>query len=570
MNNVTIAFEPLKRYAKVYIDNEPISPYSDLSICESKDLHVCCAKLVKLFDAEFESPYSLTIQGDDFQFSLAKAFFEQSSYCIHIEHKMIPYAFALDDTVNFAKYLNNFYCLGINDAITLQLNESAAIDQVAYSIVREEECDLLIGKSCATDAAKGKTVLVLSDCFDINNNGGINIVTIPRDELNQFLEYFQRVTKVLPFIETVFLQSRYASLGAVDELTLNAYQQQSPQFRFEISKHNANVGESVPFKLLICPENHNESYLIRVNQPEMATIEKESIHVLCEGMVEIQVLNNSNELIETQVIEVQSHSYVETLRLIPHDREIEVGKRSYIEAYVLPEKAEDAHSIKWESSDNEIIHITSSGELIALRPGKVKIIASTVACRESVTVEVLPSLERIELYPSTVSMQAGEIISIHCTIYPQNAAHGKIIWELSNAGIGSLNISEDGKTCTFRAVASSFTKGVLKCTVRENEKTASCTIEIKPEVKPAGLMTCSITFSILGILGSFLIPLFYASGQGITGFFFDIFLPIGLLVSIVGRIKTDGKEKLFSTMLILDLIIAGIMFLLAITCCSPR
>ena len=60
------------------------------------------------------------------------------------------------------------------------------------------------------------------------------------------------------------------------------------------------------------------------------------------------------------------------------------------------------------------------------------------------------------------------------------------------------------------------------------------------------------------------------SSGGIGGFFADIFLPVGIVLSLVGKSKTDNQEKVFNTMLTLDLIFTGLMFFIAITCCTPR
>ena len=78
MSTVSVSFEPLKRYARIYIDGEHISPYSDLASCENKDLHVCGVRLLKLLDDEIGSEYRLNVSGSQFQIDLMTALAKQS------------------------------------------------------------------------------------------------------------------------------------------------------------------------------------------------------------------------------------------------------------------------------------------------------------------------------------------------------------------------------------------------------------------------------------------------------------------------------------------------------------
>ena len=189
---------------------------------------------------------------------------------------------------------------------------------------------------------------------------------------------------------------------------------------------------------------------------------------------------------------------------------------------------------------------------------------------EQITITACPSLENISLSENELTVEVGQSQTVECRVYPPDAIPGELIWELSNEGMGTLNVSNNGKTCTFTPVTSSLVKGSLKCCVKGNNKNATCAITVIPEKKPTGLLTCALIFSILGLVGSFLIPVIWFGGGGIGGFFADFFLPIGIILCLIGKAKTDNKEKTFKTMLTLDLIFTGLMFLFAITCCSPR
>lgn len=567
---VSISYEPLKRYAKISADGDHISPYSDLASCENKDLHVCGKRLVQLLDEELGGEYQLEVKGSQFQIDLLRAFAENSDLCAAFHGTVINLPFSVDETVGFAAELNRKYSYGIDSNTRIYIGGDLVGQIQTASVVVADPAELYIMSQVPDTIEKGKTVLLVSDHFDIRNTRGINIVEVPNTHVDAFIEYYCYFTKTIPFIDAVFSACRYSPLSRTENLLVEVYTTQTSRYIFDIAKNALDVGESVGFQFRVLPESASDTFHLMVDRPNAVTIGNDSLSATEEGIVSISVADSNGRICESKQLTISKHSYVNSIRLVPSGLTLEVGKQSRITAYVLPENAEDADSLKWSSSDTNIVHVTSAGEIIALKPGRVTITVSTNNCREQAQITVCPPLEKISLSRNEITVQVGSCETVVCNLLPDDAAHGEIIWELSNDGMGTLDVSGDGKTCRFTAATSSIVKGNLKCRIKGTEKSATCAITVMPEQKPTGLMTCTIVFSILGIVGSFLIPLIWFGGGGIGGFFADAFLPVGIILSLIGKAKTGNKEKIFHTMLVVDIIVTIVMFLFAIICCHPQ
>lgn len=570
MTTVSISFEPLKRYAQISIDGDHISPYSDLASCENKDLHVCGMRMLKLLDEEIGTEYEIEILGSRFQIDMLTALAESSDLCVSVHGAELQLAFSMDDTFNFAVSLEDKFNLGIerntNVCISGDLSEQV---HSAYAI-KGEPTEVYVVDVLPDVIEKGKTVLLASDHYDIRNVHGINIVEVPSVAIDSFIDYYHCYTKVIPFIDAVFSQSKYATLTQTEGLLLDAFSEQTPKYIFTISKTTLDVAETTGFQFIVLPESASDMYQMTIDRPGAVSIRNNELLAIEDGTVIISILTNTGKVCESKQLSISKHSYVDSIRLIPSVTSIEVGKKGQIDAYILPENAEDAHSLNWTSSNTDIVHVTTTGEFVALKPGTAVITVSSVKCNQQVSIKVCPSLERISLSKSSLTVQVGASDTITCNLYPSDAAHSELIWELSNDGMGTIDVRDSGTTCSFTATTSSLAKGSIKCRVKGTEKTASCAIEIVPEERPTGLITCAMVFSIIGLCASFLIPLIWFGGGGISGFFADFFLPIGIILCLIGRAKTENKEKIFGIMLKLDIIFTIVMFFFAIVCCSPR
>lgn len=568
MNRVTVAFEPMQRYCKIYIDGEHISAYSDLASCESKDLHVCGNKLIELIDDEICDRYSLEIKGDPFHIKLLEMLAESSEYCEEVIGVSIENTFDDEEEIGFLKALTQKYALEVEHDFTIKMAGNAAANvSLPYAVI-DDDPELLIESSVPTPALRGKTVIVLDDHIEIKNERGMNLVLLPKEFIEGFMAYYHKYCKMIPFVDKAISLCRYVNMSGEDRIRLSAYTDRQAKYIFRCDVSQCDLGDTIPYAFEVFPHSVANAYRLISDSRDILAITRECVVTKGAGEGVLRVIDADGKICEEKVITVVARSFVTSIRLMPNFKSLQEGQKGKIDAYVLPETAEDAKSVTWQSSDSDTVHVTGSGEVIALKPGCAKITASCQKCSTAIEVEVCPALENITLSSSDITVEVGKTHTITCNLHPKNAAHGEIIWELDNDGLGTIMQTNEGRVCQFTATTSSLAKGNLKCRVKGSSKSAVCSISIVPEDTPTGLMTCTIIFTILGLIFSFLIPLFWAADAGIAGYFVDIMLPISLIMSLIGKSKTQNKVKVFSTCLTLNLIFTCVMFLLAITCCN--
>ena len=570
MNKVLIQYETLKRYCEVSINGERVSEYSDIAGCETKDLHICGSRLLSLLDSEIGDDYELTMYADPFLVSMMGGLADNSEWCKGVKGDSIKRVFAFEEMLSFMTNFVERYHLDVaNDLNVYAFGDAVNLADSDVIVANEAQSNLMITADKTADMPRG-TILLLGNHYEIHNEQGRNIVIIPSEQVHDFCRYYKLYTKQIPFIEAVIAQSRYLTMSALDAIYIQAYSLQMPKYLFELNATQMDVGTSIPFTFSVIPPSSLNAYSLKESVQGLVQINGATIEALKEGNVTLSVIDKAGKVHEEKSLRLIKHSYVTSIRLMANSTSIEVGKKGHIDAYLNPEDAEDAKELKWNSSDTDVIHITSDGDIIALKPGNAVITASCSKCAERIQIQVLPALEHISISPTEIRLEINKTATVQCSLYPSNAAHGQIIWKLSNDGMGSLKVSKDGLTCQYTPVTSTLTKGALSCKIKGTEQSASCAIETVPEDKPVGLMTCAIIFTILGCIFSFAIPLAWLGGAGIAGYFLDIFLPVSLVLCLVGKSKTNNEEKTFSTCLNLNLIFTGIMFLLSITACNPR
>lgn len=146
---------------------------------------------------------------------------------------------------------------------------------------------------------------------------------------------------------------------------------------------------------------------------------------------------------------------------------VNAGATLSLKATLSPKKATDA-KITWTSGNTDIVTVSSSGKVTAIKPGKVVI---TAASQNGKTASCTVTVKRVKVKSVLASvnyavLRAGEAFTPSVTVQPQNATNKNVTYTVSNArvaedengvivakaaGSATLTIaSEDnpGKTCT--------------------------------------------------------------------------------------------------------------------------
>ena len=416
MNHVTITYKPLKRYPLITIDGDHISPYSDLASCENKDLHVCAVRLLRLLDDEIGGDYDIEMIATPFQIELMSMLAENSELCKEVRGSSIPIHFGIDEVIPFAASIIQNHSFDIITDTNIYATGDALDQQHSDVIRNDDQFDLYVCNEMPTEPLKGKTILLLSDHFDIRNTRGNNIVEIHKEKYSLFIDYFRTYTKEIPMIEAAFSQSRYVSLSKEESMYIDAYTSQQPRYIFEAEKTTLDVGEAAKITFNTIPGSASGEYTLTADNPDLIEIRSNSIVARRDGTLNLVVVDSKGNKCESVRMVISRHSFVESIRLVSSNTSIEVGKKGQIDAYVVPENAEDAQKLDWNSSNIDVLHVRSTGEMIALKPGTSVVTVSSTNCKENVTITVLPSLEKISLSKSSITVELGKTETIECNL----------------------------------------------------------------------------------------------------------------------------------------------------------
>lgn len=566
MSHVSVVFDPMQRYCKIFIDGERVGEFTDLAACEHMDLHIYGSKLTALIDNEVGEDYSLEFKGDTFRVNFMKLLAESShsQYCEGISCTTYTTSFNVKEEVSFLSSLAKKYNLNVTQDFAVKIGGNLTLDlKLPFTISEFKEAELLFEPFIPTSPIHNKTVVVPSDHAEILNDNGMNLILLPEAHIQSFLMYFYTYCKLAPYAESVISLCQYINIDNDDRIRLSAYEDLQVRYIFHCDIRQCDVSDIIEYTFEVIPTAATSSYRILVEPLTVLNMNAGCITAIGAGEGLIRIVTETGEICEEYAISVVNHTYVTGINLMPRFEYLLRGEDGQIDVFVVPDAAEDAVEIQWYSSDNNIIHVSGTGRVTALNTGRATITASCRNCSASVSVEVRPALTGLALSETNLSVELGKSWTIHCKLTPENAAHGDIVWELDNKALGTIAQNNDPKVCQYTATTASLAKGTLTCSIRDSHLSATCNISVVPEDRPNGLITCTIIFTVIGLFFSFFIPLFRALGAGIAGYFIDFMLPTSLVLSLVGKSKAGNKTKAFPTCLILNLIFTAIMLLIA-------
>ena len=154
--------------------------------------------------------------------------------------------------------------------------------------------------------------------------------------------------------------------------------------------------------------------------------------------------------------------------------------------------ANDVGDYRWESSENEVATVTTSGEIQALKKGTTVITITTddEIITYKVTVEDINqsvTVTRIKMDKNTLELDTGESYDMNVTIYPNNATSTDISWSSSDNEIATVD--SNGKitavskgNCTITARSSNGNYDICLVKVGGNGKKSGIVGEIE-EIK---------------------------------------------------------------------------------------
>ena len=168
---------------------------------------------------------------------------------------------------------------------------------------------------------------------------------------------------------------------------------------------------------------------------------------------------------------------------------VKAGGTTKLTATVLPENASDKN-VTWSTSNKSVATVSSSGKVMALKPGTAVITVTTKdggkTAKCTVTVKSVKA-SKITLNKSKATVRTGRKLQLKATISPDNTTDKTVKWTTSKKSVATVNSKG-----VVKAVGKS---GTVKITaVTANGKKATCKITVKPvKVKKVSLKKSKVS-----------------------------------------------------------------------------
>ncbi len=152
----------------------------------------------------------------------------------------------------------------------------------------------------------------------------------------------------------------------------------------------------------------------------------------------------------------------------PQEISLEISSSSQITAEVSPSDASDT-SLSWQSSDENVVTVSSSGLVTAVAEGTATVTVTTTdgAYTAETTINVSqPIIEvtGVSLSPSTIGITVGETSTLTAEVSPSDASDTSLSWQSSDENVATVSssglvtgIAEGTATVTVTTTDGSYT-----------------------------------------------------------------------------------------------------------------
>ena len=152
--------------------------------------------------------------------------------------------------------------------------------------------------------------------------------------------------------------------------------------------------------------------------------------------------------------------------------EVLIGQTVHLSATVLPEATTDK-TIRWSSSDDSVAMV-DEGTVTAHKVGQATIKATCGNKEASCVVNVLPIVvEEISFNKTSVSLKAGETVTLTATVKPDDATDKTVTWGSSDESVAKV---ENG-------IVTAIGKGLSTITAKAGDTSATCMVTVSVPVE---------------------------------------------------------------------------------------
>lgn len=206
------------------------------------------------------------------------------------------------------------------------------------------------------------------------------------------------------------------------------------------------------------------------DKTEIARVDETGeVTALSEGTAIITVKSDNTDktdsftlTVKKKIIKVNSIKIIRSVKLITNKDTIIEGEDIYLSVKILPKNSENK-SVKWTTSDKNIVTIDQNGKIHAEKAGKSTIKVSTEDGEKTAELKLNVKAKKIEVKQIIINSSSKQVLEggelqLTATVLPENSTDKAFIWSTDNREIatidqnGKLNAIKEG-TVKIKAIA---------------------------------------------------------------------------------------------------------------------
>ncbi|MBP5504779.1 MAG: Ig domain-containing protein [Bacteroidales bacterium] len=241
-------------------------------------------------------------------------------------------------------------------------------------------------------------------------------------------------------------------------------------------------GETFQLEVTFNPPDATDQRVIwESDYPEVATVSESGLVTAHKsGYTLIVVRSESSDALDACHVRVTVP--VTGIQLDNDYIQLNKGEYATIKASLLPEGA-NYQQVEWVSSNPDIVSVSNYGTIRALAAGRATITAYIGEITADCVVEVIVPVTEIVVDPAEVTLYEGETITLHATVYPEDATYDRISWRTLNIEIAGVD--ENGRVYAFH-------EGSTGIVAETGGKWKTCIVTVKeyipePDIVDLGL-----------------------------------------------------------------------------------
>ena len=235
--------------------------------------------------------------------------------------------------------------------------------------------------------------------------------------------------------------------GISKEVKVEVKRRDIPVDSIMLSDNNINMkmGDSYKLNYTVMPANATDKDVkISYDQNKLMIDDDGNIKALKSGVAKVEIVSNNGKSAVLNINISPAEIKLEAIKLNVNSLKMLKGDNYSLIASVNPGNATDK-TIKWNSSDSNVVSVDNKGNLTAVNNGKAIVSVESVnnpniidKC-EIVVSESVIQVKKLIIDQSKLSMIVGDVKKLSVSIEPTNATDKNIEWSSSNRKIADID-----------------------------------------------------------------------------------------------------------------------------------